>query len=47
MPKPICENCGDNKNVVVASYPDGAKFYECEGCYTVVAPILDTVLPKY
>lgn len=39
---PECPTCKHWEEVVIATYPDGASFYECENCWTVIAPIIDT-----
>lgn len=33
-----CPNCG-NEKLVTAKYKNGAKWLECENCYTAVKPL--------
>ena len=34
---PICRS----SNTVVATYADGERFVECEGCYTVIGDVIE------
>lgn len=33
-----CPEC-KSENISIAVYPDGKRFLECEGCYSVIADI--------
>ena len=41
MPKPKCEECGKDDQVVRATYHDEAAYWECERCNCVVEPIYE------